>query len=125
MDEIKIGEKLREERKRRKLTQQQLGDLIKISKDYVSRIEKGERTPSAIVTAAIDDFLSKNISDNSGVIVNGHNAHIDIHQAATVEEENLGYADPVAQSFLKDWLRLTDVDKMRVWTLVREKLAEK
>jgi DNA-binding XRE family transcriptional regulator len=46
MVEKKIGERLRETRKERGLTQKQVSEMLDISIDYVSRLEKGERTPS-------------------------------------------------------------------------------
>lgn len=41
-----------------------------------------------------------------------------------VTEQHERYEDPVAQAFLKDWLNLPDVIKMRVWTLVKEELEK-
>ena len=57
MDEKTIGEKLHETRLRKKYTLAKTAEVLNISLDYVSRIEKGERTPSKIVAAAIDEFV--------------------------------------------------------------------
>ena len=41
-----IGERIKKERKRKGLSQQQLGDLLGISKVSICRYEKGTRTPT-------------------------------------------------------------------------------
>lgn len=57
---------------------------------------------------------------------NGGDIHIDIHHppAAMAHDRHEQYADPIAQLFIKDWLQLSDVVKMRVWTLVKEELEK-
>lgn len=69
MVESLIGKKLRAARKEANLTQEQLGKKLKLSGDYISRIEKGERTPSDIVMEAIDEFISSAQSlDNASAL---------------------------------------------------------
>jgi hypothetical protein len=47
----------------------------------------------------------------------------DVIQNEDVSKEYLaGYHDPVTKAFVMDWLSLSDVVKMRVWTLVKEEL---
>lgn len=55
--EKSLGVRLKEKRKAMGLTQEELGDKLKISKDYVSKIEKGTREPSEIVLQEINRFL--------------------------------------------------------------------
>jgi|GEM_PF-3820317 len=56
-------------------------------------------------------------------LINGNNHHIDFHISAN--ESSPEYGNPLTQIFLADWNQLSDVDKMRVWTIVKEKLEEK
>ena len=58
MDENNLGLLLKAVRKARKMTLKEVAEELHISFDYVSRIEKGEREPSDIVRAAIDEFIS-------------------------------------------------------------------
>jgi len=58
MDENIFGESLKAARKARGMTLKEVAKKLKISFDYVSRIEKGERSPSDIVRSAIDEFIS-------------------------------------------------------------------
>jgi len=53
----KIGKLVLLKRKELGLNQQQVADIIGISKDYVSKIEKGDREPSKLVKRGIDAFL--------------------------------------------------------------------
>jgi transcriptional regulator with XRE-family HTH domain len=57
MDNILLGGKVRARRKQLGWTQGKLAQKLLVSVDYVSRIEKGERTPSERTKADLDDFL--------------------------------------------------------------------
>ncbi|MCO1336231.1 helix-turn-helix domain-containing protein [Microbulbifer sp. OS29] len=52
---LKIGERLREERKRLKFTQPELGELVGASKRTVIDWEKGVTAPNAVQLAALED----------------------------------------------------------------------
>lgn len=56
-DDFSLGHKMRHARKLRGITQTEVAKLLNISKDYVSRIEKGERVPSHHIKAAIESWL--------------------------------------------------------------------
>jgi transcriptional regulator with XRE-family HTH domain len=56
-DDFSLGHKMRHARKLRGVTQTEVAKLLNISKDYVSRIEKGERVPSHHIKAAIESWL--------------------------------------------------------------------
>ncbi len=56
-----IGQRVRELRKGRKLTQQELADAIGISLNSVSKIEPGMRVPSIEVFVALSDFFNVTI----------------------------------------------------------------
>jgi len=56
-DDLLLGERLRSVRRQRNLNQQQVGEILEISKDYVSRIEKGERQPSPHLLKAINRWI--------------------------------------------------------------------
>jgi transcriptional regulator with XRE-family HTH domain len=67
MVEKKLGENLRKARKERKLTQKQVAEILDISTDYVSRIEKGERTPRDRILFDIVDFIEGKTNDRSNL----------------------------------------------------------
>jgi len=58
MDEKKFGAQIRAKRKLLAWTQGKLAKALFVSTDYVSRLEKGERTPSERVRNDLDDFLA-------------------------------------------------------------------
>lgn len=43
---LNLQKNIKKYREKRKLTQEQLADLAKISADYISEIERGKKTPS-------------------------------------------------------------------------------
>lgn len=61
------GEKIREIRKEKKLTQQQLGKLLGVSGSMIGQYEKGERNPKYITLQKIASVLGVNIEDIIGI----------------------------------------------------------
>ena len=69
MDYVKLGEKIKKERTRNRLTQEMLAEMADITSSYVGQIERGERkvTLSKLVRIAnvlnvsVDYLLSDNI----------------------------------------------------------------
>jgi putative transcriptional regulator len=59
----KKRDKLRSERKKRKLTQKQVADYLSISVTHYSNIERGDRNPGTKVAVAISDFFGIKIKD--------------------------------------------------------------
>lgn len=58
-DDFNLGERLKNTRKVRGYTQEKLAERLEISKDYVSRIEKGERQPSPHLKRAIEQWITE------------------------------------------------------------------
>ena len=77
MDYKRLGERIREERKRLNLTQAQLAAAIDISDTYMGAIERGERslTLDTLVRlvnrlgVTVDYMLSDSVSDNDSNIM--------------------------------------------------------
>lgn len=55
---IKVGTKILVERTKRKLTQEQLADLAKISRGALGTIERGEKSPSISTLSSIANALN-------------------------------------------------------------------
>jgi phage repressor protein C with HTH and peptisase S24 domain len=58
MDELDLGQRIRSHRKKLRLTQGDVAKYLKISTDFVSRLEKGDREPSDRTLASLEAFLS-------------------------------------------------------------------
>lgn len=77
MDYKRLGERIREERRRLNLTQAQLAEAIDISDTYMGAIERGERslTLDTLVRlvnrlgVTVDYLLSDSVSDNDSNIM--------------------------------------------------------
>ena len=78
MDYKRLGQRIREERKRLNLTQAELAESIDISDTYMGAIERGERslTLDTLVRlvnrlgVTIDYMLADSVSDNDSNIMN-------------------------------------------------------
>ena len=60
---VQIGQRLKDIRKKRGLTQEQLGELVGRSYKYIGLIERGQRMPSIKTLAKIADELNVDIKD--------------------------------------------------------------
>lgn len=77
MDYKRLGERIREERRRLNLTQAQLAEAVDISDTYMGAIERGERslTLDTLVRlvnrlgVTVDYMLSDSVSDNDSNIM--------------------------------------------------------
>lgn len=95
----------------------QLSELLgKKSQSVVSNWRKAGKVPADVEIRCRDMLKS--------TIINGNGNHVDIHHGTVANDPSPEYADPISQMFLKDWLKLSDVVKMRVWTLVKEELEK-
>jgi len=57
----RFGEKLLFLRKRKVLTQKQLGDLLDVSRVYIVQLEQGQKIPNAIMILKIADIFTVDI----------------------------------------------------------------
>ena len=60
---IKFGQKVKELRTERNLTQQQLADISGLHKNYIGMVERGERNPSLINIEILAKSFEINISE--------------------------------------------------------------
>lgn len=58
MEEFSLGERIKGERQRKRLTQEQFGELTDISSAYIGQIERNERTPSLKILKRIAKELN-------------------------------------------------------------------
>lgn len=57
-----IGERIRDERKRRRMTQSDLGDCLRVAGNTVARWERGEMEPLGLYRLAVERWLSEEVS---------------------------------------------------------------
>lgn len=63
MDQVKIGEFLKELRKEKELTQEQLADKLNVSRRTVSRWETGSNMPDLDILVELADFYDVDLRD--------------------------------------------------------------
>jgi transcriptional regulator with XRE-family HTH domain len=76
IDYVAIGKKIREIRKHRKLSQQQLAKMVNVGTTHISHIESGSTIPSlktfisiiAWLDASADVVLSRNLTNSKHVL---------------------------------------------------------
>ena len=60
---IKFGQRVRELRQEKNLTQQQLADISGLHKNYIGMIERGERNPSLVNIEILSKSFEISISE--------------------------------------------------------------
>lgn len=137
-----LSDRLKLARKSIGKTQSEMASLLNVSVTAVQSYESGRQVPGgnvieALVRMGFDaNWLltgegSMRRPETNGHVANGNNiiqgAHIDaeelhlqVHQVK--EDQAPKYEDPIDALFLKDWKRLSEVGRMRVWTLLKEEI---
>ncbi|MBQ8460085.1 helix-turn-helix transcriptional regulator [bacterium] len=63
IDKKQLGQKIKEIRKRKKVTQEKLAEVIDVDFGYISKLEVGQNYPSIQTLDKIADALGVNISE--------------------------------------------------------------
>ena len=89
MDYVKLGEKIKKERMRNRLTQEMLAEMADITSSYVGQIERGERKVTLSKLVRIANVLNVSVdyllSDTAELT--GDNLQAEIKNAMTNMEE--------------------------------------
>ena len=59
----RLGERVRDRREERKLTQQQLGELCQLHRTFIGSVERGERNVSILNLRLIASVLRSDLAD--------------------------------------------------------------
>ena len=99
MDQIKIGEFLKELRKEKGLTQEQLAEQFNVSRRSVSRWETGKNMPDISLLVEIAEFYETSISE----IINGERKSEKMNEEVKELAETMSnYAGAEKESILKN-----------------------
>ncbi|MEY9140404.1 MULTISPECIES: helix-turn-helix domain-containing protein [Mammaliicoccus] len=79
---MSIGNTIKEIRKQRKLTQQELADELKISRSYLSDIENGNKNPSIKTT----EKLAKKLNVSVGYLTSGNKMYSDLTEDEVTQQ---------------------------------------
>ena len=63
VDYVLLGTRIKEQRQRRMLTQQQLAEKVSLTPGFISRIETGKKKPSLEVLLSICEALNITLND--------------------------------------------------------------
>lgn len=94
MNQIALGKRIREERKRRNLTQEQLAEKLDVTTTYIGFVERGERcitldkltTLANILGVSVDYLLMDSVTATSS---NNEKLLLQLLASATEDEQNL------------------------------------
>ena len=99
MDQIKIGEFLKELRKEKRLTQEQLAEQFNVSRRSVSRWETGKNMPDICLLVEIAEFYDTSIPE----IINGERKSEKMNEEVKELAETMSnYAGAEKESILKN-----------------------
>jgi len=135
---MNFSDRMKKIRESAGLTQKEFGDRLGLSQVNIKDIEIGRKKITPEIALEIEKEFGVNFKwlltgDESGLVatgngfIQGHHVeaeeiHINFHNDKA-HEKHEHYSDPVQEMFIKDWLKLNDVDRLRAWTVIREMLA--
>lgn len=106
---MKLGEKIKLLRKGKKISQEELSNMLNINRNYLSRIETGKSDPSATVLKSIAKIFN-----------------VDLNSLLGVDNENLENDDK-AKYIMENCKYLNDKDLdfiVRIMTVMREEYVK-
>ena len=59
----KLGQKIRIERQKRKMSQEKLAEITNLDRTYISSLERGKRNPSFLILKKLAECLDVNPND--------------------------------------------------------------
>jgi len=92
-------------------------DIAKAFNSYTDYLMDGE---GPMKRGATSGHTANGNNIIQGAHIDAEDVHLTVNQVS--EDQAPTYADPIDGVFLKDWKSLSDVGKMRVWTLLKEEM---
>jgi transcriptional regulator with XRE-family HTH domain len=125
---MSLSERLKFARENMGKNQKEMAKTIKVSLTAWQNYESGKQIPGGKVFEELVrlGFNANWILTGDGPEMNEHNGSL--ADALIVNEQPAEYgktnnlADPLDLAYLYDWHKLSDVGRMRVWTIVKEEI---
>ena len=118
-----FGDRFKEERKKQKLTQEQLANMFHLQKSSISRYENNKQIPEIEILSKIADFFGVTTdyllcrSDNKTTNVTNFMDQIDISELDDTEEDIL--------ELLKKYVKLDKEDRKKIESFIDLSLSIK
>lgn len=110
---MSVGKTIKQIRKQRNLTQQQLADELNLSRSYLSDIENGRKQPSIKTTQSLADKLNVTI----GYLTSGNKMYADL----TDDEKSIQFIE-LGKSIAKQHTQKESVLKNNLLELIKQDL---
>lgn len=128
-----FGERLKEERKKKGLSQAQIGSICGIGKSTVSQWENGLRTPGAKTLEKLANYLDVPVDSLLGNIPDLSDAFWFVDSSSRTFKNNLKNLDPISQALMIDGrssaqtaltVTCTEIEALSIITRILESLNE-
>lgn len=112
---MKLGEKIKEIRKTKNISQESLASMLKVNRNYLSRIETGKSEPSSTILKHIAEIFNIDLNTlldiNTNVLENNEKIDYIINSCKTLHDKDLDFLVRIISVMKEEYVKInTKVD---------------
>ena len=112
---MKLGEKIKEIRKTKNISQESLASMLKVNRNYLSRIETGKSEPSSTILKHIAEIFNIDLNTlldiNTNVLENNEKINYIINSCKTLHDKDLDFLVRIISVMKEEYVKInTKVD---------------
>ena len=107
---MKLGEKLKEIRKSKNISQESLAGLLKVNRNYLSRIETGKSDPTSTILKNIAEIFNIDLNTllevNTDVLENKEKINYIITSCKSLHEKDLDFLVRIISVMKEEYVKI-------------------
>jgi len=112
---MKLGEKIKEIRKSKNISQEALASMLKVNRNYLSRIETGKSEPSSTILKHIAEIFNLDLNTlldiNTDILENKEKMNYIIESCKSLHEKDLDFLVRIISVMKEEYVKInTKVD---------------
>lgn len=112
---MKLGEKIKEIRKSRNISQEALASLLKVNRNYLSRIETGKSDPTSTILKNIAEIFNIDLNTllevNTDILENKEKLNYIIEGCKSLHEKDLDFLVRIITVMKEEYVKInTNID---------------
>lgn len=112
---MKLGEKIKEIRKTKNISQESLASMLQVNRNYLSRIETGKSEPSSTILKHIAEIFNIDLNTlldiNTNVLENNEKINYIINSCKTLHDKDLDFLVRIISVMKEEYVKInTKVD---------------
>ena len=107
---MKLGEKIKEIRKNKNISQETLASMLKINRNYLSRIETGKSDPNATILKQIAEIFNIDLNTlleiNTDIVKNNEKINYISESCKTLHDKDLDFIVRIITVMKEEYVKI-------------------